>query len=183
MTKDPSYFESKMRLLQRITGLEFLEEEFSSKAGNTPRNDIFIGYKVFDSKTTVQNRFTQGNALSCFCIDSKRDRVHVAFKVAKQDYNLITYVTIFMRYELKEEAGVHFREFEIQGTGEIERGSTRITDFAIMLPYWNKNRFIRQYTLIYSDWDVLRNDGLQGRPTKGPTPVSKMLFAEIMNNV
>ena len=96
MTKDPSYFESKMRLLQRITGLEFLEEEFSSNAGNTPRNDIFIGYKVFDSQTTVENRFMQGKALSCFCIDSKRDRVHVAFKVAKQDYNLITYVTIFI---------------------------------------------------------------------------------------
>ena len=81
-----------------------------------------------------------------------------------------------MKYNLKEEAGVHFREFEIQGTGEIERGSTRITDFAIMLPYWNKNRFIRQYTLIYSDWDVLR-DGLQGPTQK--TKLSLIQFESI----
>eukprot|EP00956_Cyclotella_meneghiniana_P018191 scaffold30103_cov36-Cyclotella_meneghiniana.AAC.1 len=38
-----------------------------------------------------------------------------------------------MKYDVKEVAGVHFRQFEIQqGTHKIERGSQRITDFAII---------------------------------------------------
>ena len=175
MTTDPSYFEPKMRLLQTQTGLEFLEDEFSSKADNTVRSDSFVGYKIFDSLTTVKKRLEKGKALSCFCIDGSRDEVCIAYKVPKQPFNDITYVTVKVKYDVKEVAGVHFRRFEIQqGTHKIERGSQRITDFAIMLPFWYKNNFGQQYTLVYSDWDVLDNDR---KDRKGPTPVSRKLFA------
>ena len=180
MTSDPSYFEPKMRLLQTITGLNFLEEEFTSEEDDRiERNDIFIGYKIFDSLDTVKNRFKNGKALSCFCIDGKDDQVHVAFKVPKQNFCRITYVTFRMEYTMKEEAGVHFRRFVLlPGNTQIDRGSDKITDFAIMLPYWHKGCFVEQFTLIYSDWDVLRNESHNA--TKGPTPVSKNLFDEII---
>lgn len=178
MTTDPSYFEPKMRLLQTITGLDFLEEEFTSEENRIERNDSVVGYKIFDSLDTVTNRFEKGKSLSCFCINNRRDEVYIAFKVPKQPFEDITYVTVKVKYEEKEEAGVHFRRFEIQqGTNKIKRGSPSITDFAIMLPFWYKNHFNRQYTLIYSDWDVMRNDLDVG---KGPTPVSQSLFADII---
>jgi hypothetical protein len=64
---------------------------------------------------------------------------------------------------------------------EMLEGITTTSNYAIMLPYVRQNgdrprTFTKQYTLVYSDWDVLRIDLPEKR--KGPACICEKLFKE-----
>ena len=61
-----------------------------------------------------------------------------------------------------QESGVHFCKFTCsKKLTTAKKQDLKITDYALMLPYiqTRKDRvFQKQFTLIYSDWEVLRCD-------------------------
>ncbi len=60
------YHEGKIRLLHKLTGMEFLNEEYEDVHAWRKR---YKGYHVFPNKSAVENRFLKGGPLSCFCLD------------------------------------------------------------------------------------------------------------------
>ena len=71
------YREGKIRLLHKLTGIEFLNKECEDVHARCNRCK---GYHVFPNKSAVENRFLKGGPLSCFCLDNRCNEVHAAFK-------------------------------------------------------------------------------------------------------
>ena len=78
MRKCQLYREGKIRLLYKLTGMEFLNEEYEDVHA---LRDRYKGYHVFPNKSAVEKRFLKGDPLSCFSLDSRCNEVHVAFKI------------------------------------------------------------------------------------------------------
>ena len=59
----------------------------------------------------------------------------------------------------------------------LEKTSLNLLDYALMLPYSKMGfPFQRQFTLVYSDWDVLLCDNNDPDNSKGPVSVHFPLF-------
>ena len=82
MQKCQLYHEGKIRLLHKLTGMEFLNEEYEDVHA---RLDRYKGYHVFPNKSLVEDRFQKGKPLSCFCLDGRCNEVYVAFKRDKPE--------------------------------------------------------------------------------------------------
>ncbi len=80
--KMPIVPEGKIRLLHKLTGMEFLNEEYEDVHAQCNR---YKGYHVFPSKSAMENRFLKGEPLSCFCLDGRCNEVHVAFNRDKPE--------------------------------------------------------------------------------------------------
>lgn len=79
-------------------------------------------------------------------------------------------------------SGVHFCSFKEGSVQTIKKEdlNARIGDYALMLPLTVAgNRFAKQFTLVYSDWEVLRTD-IQEK-NKGRPCVDKLLFNELLS--
>ena len=187
MRKDPSYFENKLRVLHKTRGLRFLRSQCYP---NDKSRDWFRGFHTFQSPAKVEQLFRGGKPLSCFCVDGNRRELHVAVlkrynfeeesNVPKSHLSYLTF-TYNTSVHFTHETGMHFCQFELKnGVQSKEKGELNITDFAIMLPYKRGNMYIGQYTLIYSDWEVLICGNDQNK--KGHTPVCKWLFDSVVNN-
>ena len=68
--------EGKIRLLHKLTGMEFLNREYVS-VFTWP--NWYEGYHVFQNKSDIKDRFRSGEPFSCFCLDGDCNAVHVAF--------------------------------------------------------------------------------------------------------
>ena len=191
MRKDCAYFESKLRMLHKLKGLNSLSDQVNDRGS---ARDWFKGYHTFSTKKSVLDRFYQGRPLSCFCLDGSRHEVHVAVllnhlsfsdcsktKQDKKDYD-IAYLTFSYDTDdwYNQEGGMDFCKFKL--TEDITCANKRdlnVTDYALMLPFTNKSQFHEQFTLIYSDWEVLICDDLTKK--KGPVPISHILFDMVVH--
>ncbi len=63
MQKCQLYHERKIRLLHKLAGMEFLNEEYDDVHAWCNR---YKGYHVFPNKSAVENRFLKGEPLTCF---------------------------------------------------------------------------------------------------------------------
>ena len=77
MQKCQLYHEGKIRLLYKLTGMEFLNKEYEDVHA---WHDRYTGFNVFPNKLAVEIRFLKGELLSCFCLDGRCNGVNVAFK-------------------------------------------------------------------------------------------------------
>ena len=184
MRKDQGYRLTKMRLLHKLVGLEWLGLAFRRAGAD---RDWFKGYHIYNTQYEVLDRFLSGRPLSCFSKDAGSSRVHVAYSDGSR--HGVCYMTFEYKTTsyYKQETGVQFCEFSTVKDENldlvIEKVNHRddlvgvIETYAIMLPYKNdKHKFMNQYTLIYHDWDVLvcnANDG----EVKGIPPLQKSLFS------
>ena len=197
MQKDQQYKETKMRLLHKLKGLELVSDSFDRLDGKSPEERRrYKGYHVFGSRTEVVQRFIQGKPLSCFCLDCNKAEVHVAFTEDEKRSSTISYLTF--TYDTTRntvETGVHFCRFNMQTKGShshqpevvsnIEKSDLepKIVHCALMLPYLDpsvaasdsstEEDLFDHYTLIFSDWEVLRCDG---HVKKGRVAIDKQLF-------
>lgn len=168
-------------MLHKRAGLKFLRYMFRSNDKKV--RNWYKGYHSFRNKHDVLNRFNEGKPLSCFVIDGDTSQVHVAYTHCDRDYD-ITYATFTCSTSVlhKKEVGMHFCRFEcINELTSARKQDLNITDVALMLPYIHTGddiRFQKQFTLIYSDWEVLRCD----LPTirKGTASTNNRLFAEVI---
>ena len=185
MRKDQGYRETKMRLLHKLVGLEWLGLAFS---GSSADRDWFKGYHIYKSQSDVLNRYLSGRPLSCFIKEVGSSRVHVGYRDG-----ITTYGLDYMTFEYKtttlykQETGVQFCEFRAVKDDNhdliIDHVSHRndlagvIDTYAVLLPYKKDNHeFLKQYTLVYWDWDVLVCNASSGE-TKGIPLHQKTLFS------
>lgn len=183
--KDQTYRETKMRLLQKLTGIEFLAMGYAS---DSDKRNWFKGYHVFRNLKDVEDRIATGQAISCF---STQEGLHIAFHQGEApDSNVISYVTVV--YDNTDfhiqETGVHFCRFVLKGKsdsgtvpvstktkGEVQ---SSIINYSLMLPFKKKGHpFLQQFTLVYDDWEVLRCK--DGQKTKGPAAIDNRVFADV----
>lgn len=172
-------------MIHRRAGLSFLKEAYR----NHPKasRNWYRGYHRFQDKHDVMNRFETGKPLSCFIIGDDFSRVHVAYSSASSNIAPIDYATFdYTTSEMHtKETGVHFCKFRcVEEQTSASLGDMNITHFALMLPYIQPRRdriFQRQFTLIYSDWEVLRCD--LPNTKKGPASTNNKLFQSILSEI
>lgn len=164
MRKTANYFVTKLRNLHIKEGLKYVMKEI------VKTRDWFRGYHCFDSKKVVLDRFKRGQVLSCFVLNNNYEEVHVAYKdqaVSREGeggddiaFATFTYSTHLLCCQV---AGVQFCKFTcIKEFSTARKQELNITDYALMLPYMQTmvgRVFQKQFTLIYSDWEVLCCDG------------------------
>lgn len=156
------YFVSKLRNLHIKEGLNYVKNEKDP----VKRGEWFRGYHCFESKKVVHDRFERGQALSCFVLNNNYGEVHVAYRTnascrGGDDLYFATFHCSTLTLPVQE-SGVHFCKFTCsKELTTAKKQDLNITDYALMLPYiqTRKDRvFQKQFTLIYSDWEVLRCD-------------------------
>ena len=141
---------------------------------------------MFDSSEDITRRHKVGKALSCFTLQGKTDTVCVAFhgryKINDDGEDVIHYLTFnYKTGGIMDDkvSGVHYCGFQ-EGTEETitkDDLNARIDEYALMLPLIVKGKnFVKQFTLVYSDWTVLRSDNQE--KNKGIPCIDKCLFGE-----
>ena len=172
-----------MSLLHKFKGIELVSDSFDRLDGNSPaEGQRFKGYHVFSSRKEVVKRVMQGKPLSCFCLEHNKAEVHVAFTEDEKRSSTISYLTFTYDTTCNTvETGVHFCRFDMQSEGRyshqpavvsnIKRSDLepKIVHCALMLPHLDPSSvasdssteedLFDHYTLIFSDWELLRCDG------------------------
>lgn len=189
MQKNQEYREWKLRLLHKLNGFDTLMNAFPEILTSDPRTR-YKGYHVFDSCEDIKRRHRDGKALSCFTLDGDTDIVCVAFhggyNFDDNGYDIVHYITFeYNAGGIMDDkvSGVHFCSFKEGSVQTIKKEdlNVRIGDYALMLPLTVAgNRFAKQFTLVYSDWEVLRTD-IQEK-NKGRPCVDKLLFNELLSS-
>ena len=170
MRKSTSYFEGKLRLLYKMKGLNSLYDKYKESIQYDTRVLQLKMFYTFSTREYVTESFQVGKPLSCFCLNNNYHKIHVAVALGdclenKKEGDNFAYLTFHYNVEqmYRFEAGVHFCQFELdQEPTTANRSSLNFTDYAVMLPFKNKGTFCDQYTLIYSDWEVLICDSDNG---------------------
>ena len=184
--RNQTYRETKMRLLHKLAGLEWLE--YAYKGSKKKERHWFKGYKVYNTREDIILRFQKGRPISCFGSKTGGKNLHVAYE-GRSRFE-VEYVTIECNTQSMNavEMGVHFCQFrfvsDTRGELVVEETTTanlrdNIVDDrnALMLPYKKDNiQFQNQYTLVYHDWDALVCD--DSEEEKGFPSVDYNLFGD-----
>ena len=187
MQKNQEFREYKLRLLHKLNGFDTLMYAFP-EIHTSDSVSRYKGYHVFDSSEDIKRRHKVGKALSCFTLQGKTDTVCVAFhggyKINDDGEDVIHYLTFnYKTGGIMDDkvSGVHYCGFQ-EGTEETitkDELNARIDEYALMLPLIVKGKnFVKQFTLVYSDWTVLRSDNQE--KNKGIPCIDKCLFGELL---
>jgi hypothetical protein len=187
MQKNQEFREWKLRLLHKLNGFDTLMSAFP-EIHVRDSGTWYKGYHVFDSCKDIQQRHRAGKALSCFSLDGETNTVCVAFhdgyKIDDDGDDVVHYFTF--KYETggtmdDKVSGVHYCSFQ-EGTKQTitrDELNARIDGYALMLPLTVTGKsFAKQFTLVYSDWEVLRTDNQE--KNKGRPCIDKHLFGELL---
>lgn len=180
MRKDQQYRETKMRLLHKLLGIEWLRDVFDGIDGKDRfGRDWFKGYYKYDYLQTILDRIAQGRPISCAASKTNDHHFYVAFGSKSQ--GSLSYITLISQPTTKfeEEMGVQFCNFKIahkEGTSDVDVKTVSksefkelVGDYALMLPYMKEGGFQENFTLVYHDWDVLECSNVT--PTRKGRPV------------
>ncbi len=64
----------------------------------------------------------------------------------------------------------------------VKKSSLKIVDYALILPYSRRGfPFQKQFTLVYSDWEVLLCDNDAPDGNKGPVYLHRPLFEDVLS--
>jgi len=195
MRKDEQYRETKMRLLHKLVGIESIASSFNDEEGDDERH-WFKGFHVYPSRDEVLSKFQKGEPLSCFCLNKEDEHalVHVAYKDQEKRDKTVSYLTFgYDISKVTNDTGIEFCPFTIKqeknsvhaAVSRVEKDELRkdIASYALMLPYKTKNGAgdsFQKYTLIYSDWEVLRCCG-DLHANKGRVPVHESVFQHVLD--
>lgn len=179
MRRDQQYRETKMRLLHKLLGMEWLRDAFDGvDRADRKSRDWFKGYFKYKELETITDRIAQGQPISCAASKTNKHHFYVAFNAETEGY--LSYITLVCQPTTKfvEEMGVHFCKFKIvhmESSPDIDVKTVKkkefkelVGDYALMLPYMKEGVFRENFTLVYHDWDVLEcsdvTPSLKGRP-------------------
>jgi hypothetical protein len=189
LKKASSWYVGKLLKMHKNAGFEAVRDAY--KKTQSRKRDWYRGYVTFQSVADISQRFKSAKPLSCFLIGNDATRLCVSFKPHDRVYqdeeseDDLFYVTLTCKPSTMhiKETGVHFCRFEMDGVvHSAKKEEVNISNYALMLPYIQKERqgipFQMQYTLIYSDWEVLRCD-LPSEP-KGLSSSDNRLFNEMI---
>ncbi len=138
-------------------------------------------FYLYKNKQDILNRLEKGKPISALYFKDRLQTVFVAYSIGRYDIALMP-ITFDPNSLVDEASGMFFCRFFIENNKDdiihtekkVVCGLTRIG--ALMLPFKmgsDCTRFRGQFTVIYSDWDVLQQDG-----TKGIPKLNRALFQE-----
>ncbi len=170
MRKDQQYRMTKMMLLQKLTFMDWMESNFDYDDSST-ESWMTHGFSIYEGGINqVLNLYANGNPISAFRFADDPD---TTFRVAMNcgTKNMVTYATLRAQTRVRtaRRVGVHFCYFSIENdintmqytseTLEKKILQNTATAFALLLPHKQDGiEFSQQYTVIYSDWEVLLID-------------------------
>ena len=183
MRTTQSYRETKMILLQKLTGVDFLSFTFDDVKG---QRDWFSGiYKYHDEMEIVKD-YVSGSPLSCFSGKEEDGMFYICF--FSRSNATISYLTLEAKPSdlFIKDCGAHYCVFKFMKDTDnkivvntVEKGSLKelVGSYALLLPFLKQGRdFQKQYTLVYNDWDVLLCQ--EGHCKKGLPVVDHCVFNE-----
>ena len=173
LRKTQTYLQSKLTLLHKLTTLEWMQhrlENIQTFNEAMPDEHAKVHYNLFhthDSIDAIMSRFSRGDVISGFFLPNTPREVHVAFKKGRHEIEFLSFGFTAQLLAVSV-CGLHYCKFHlieaqpIQATKHTIRSMTMVG--ALMLPYISSNDFINQYTIVYSDWDVLKFNGEKNLP-------------------
>ena len=182
MRKSQSYRNTKLRLIHKRSGMKWLEQDGFGMCPKGQGENRFSGYKEYSSLEEVRDLLSRGKPISCFSLDNDHKRVHVAFR--QQETNRLTVSYLSLKCNLSrtvQNTGTHFCRFEVAATTlNKDKATLNTTDYAIMLPLTCGTSPCDSglYTLVYSDWHVLRCSEKKG-VEKGPVTVDTQIVSGV----
>lgn len=188
MRKDQKYRETKMRLLHKLLGIEWLDDAFDDEENN-PRN-WFKGHFKYEDLNKITDRLVEGRPISCAVSKDDDTQFFVSFCSGSQES--IKYVTLAFQpsTNFEEEMGVQFCKFNLisEAREVVVKTVTKrkfqdlIGGYALMLPYMKEGGYRQNFTLVYHDWDVLEctNDT---NSRKGHPVAARGVFSEEYKNL
>lgn len=186
MRRTCSFLKTKLLLLCKLNGLDWLREVYDS---DLEKDRVWQkNYHLYPNQATVLKKFLAGkDPICCFFTSDEQCVARIVYRCDKVGIvHMISFRPIVGSLS-KEECGLHFCEFESvkdcagdiivreEKRSELEKS---ICAYAIMLPLKRPDvPFLKQYSLAYWDWDVLCPEAMH---TKGPPAISVDLFDEMM---
>ena len=163
MRKTQSYRETKMRLLQKLTGVDFLSFTFD---GGKVQRDWFSGINKYHDLQEIVNDYVSGSPLSCFSGNNEDGLFYICFFSGSNA--TISYLTLEASPSdlFIKDCGAHYCAFnfvkdtnnQVLVKNTVEKDSLKglVGSYALLLPFLKQGRaFQNQFTLVYHDWDVL----------------------------
>ncbi len=189
MRRTQSYRQTKMLLLQKLSGIELLGSACLDK--NLPPREWFKGIHRYQSMDEILKRFVSGKPIACAASKDCKETFHICYFA--DDCDLISYISAKSQTSNlhARETGVHFCKFmlvkELMGdsvavTTKLKKDfMEEIGDFALMMPYMKeKQLFQKQYTLIFFDWDVLQLNSTASSVKGYPAPCPGVFSNDFM---
>ena len=144
---------------------------------------------MFPIKSAVENRFLKGEPLSCFYLDGSCNEVCGAFNRDNPEQRGDECVVTFLSYRYHtsqmytHDTGIQFCNVVCpHKVSSVKKSSLDIVDYALMLPYSRRGiLFQYQFTLVYSDWEVLLCDNNAPDSKKGPVYMHSPLFEDVLS--
>lgn len=181
MRTTQSYRETKMRLLQKLTGIDFLKQAFDDQSEGRA---WYNGAHRYSTLEEVVERFVHGKPISCF-LGKEEGVFHVC--IFNESWTSLKYVTLeaILSCLATRMCGVHFCAFQfwknlssnnvLVSTIDKTALDDIVESYALMLPFKKDDMsFESQFTLIYDDWDVLLCQ--DGHCKKGPPIPDEFVF-------
>ena len=162
MRRTQSFRETKLRLLHKLAGIEWLSDLFTDDEPSA--RDWFKGSFRYESWKEILGRYASGQPISCAASVDNDRHFHICYYA--KDYETMNYVTVeaLPAANFVEVMGVIFCRFEfVAEDGKVKVHTVSNKDFkhqisshALMLPYKRVGEnFQNNFTLVYHDWDVL----------------------------
>jgi hypothetical protein len=162
MRRTQSFRETKLRLLHKLAGIEWLSDLFTDDEPSA--RDWFKGSFRYESWKEILGRYASGQPISCAASVDNDRHFHICYYAG--DYEAMNYVTVeaLPAANFVEVMGVIFCRFEfVAEDGKVKVHTVskkdfkhRISSHALMLPYKRVGEnFQNNFTLVYHDWDVL----------------------------
>ena len=123
--------------------------------------------------------------MTCFCLDGRCNEVHVAFKRDEPEQkgykSEVTY--LLFRYQTSQMFTMQFCQFGCTDeVSSVVKSSLNMVNYALILPYSRRDfLFQSQFTLVYSDWDVLLCDTNAPDSKKGHVYVHRTLIEDVLS--
>lgn len=182
MRKSQSYRNTKLRLIHKRSGMKWLEQDGFHISPDCQGENRFRGYTVYSSAHSVMDLLSSGKPVSCFSLDGDHQSVHIAFKEKETRDVTVSYLTLKSKLvRIVRNTGTHFCPFEIaETTLNKEKAKLNVTDYAVILPLicGTSSHDSGLYTLVYSDWHVLRCCETTG-VGKGPVTVDIKIVSDV----
>jgi hypothetical protein len=141
MRKCQMYHEGKIRLLHKLTGMEFLNREYASVF---TRPDWYKGYHVFEKKSEVKVRFRSGEPLSCFCLDGDCNEVHVAFTRGEPEQEEMNTKSLSYRFAITHHKCTLMRQ------------ECSSVDLSVLMRFHRLEKPARMYWIMHSCYPIQR---------------------------
>ena len=167
MRKAQSYMASKLIEVHRSNVLDWIMMKFEDVPQSTnPKRECL--FHTYASKEAIIHEFNAGRIVSGYYHNDYPRHVIVAFRQAEKMLGLVA-LRADIGVDEEQESGMYFCKFtEDVGLAAVrykEHIHCNVKIGAMMLPLTKSNQDFRmQYSVIYSDWDVLRANGDKNLP-------------------